>query len=69
MRQELLRRKRIHFEETGNERGWLVETAIRLQFGGLGYTSIHAGETLFHAEQPVLVVGRKVGEVVVRYAC
>jgi hypothetical protein len=36
MRQELLRdlrRERIFFEETRNERGWLVEAAIRLQFG------------------------------------
>ena len=36
MHQELLCRKRIFFEETGNERGWLVEAAIRLQFGSLG---------------------------------
>jgi hypothetical protein len=44
---------RILFEETGNERGWLVETALRLQFGVLGPTVIHAGETLFDTAQPV----------------
>jgi hypothetical protein len=52
-RQELLRHERILFEETRNEGGWLVEAAIRLQFGGLGPTAIHAGETLFDTAQPV----------------
>jgi hypothetical protein len=53
MRQELLRRERILFEETGNESGWLVEAAIRLQFGGLRPIAIYAGETLFYTAQPV----------------
>jgi hypothetical protein len=53
MRQELLRCERILFEEISNERGWLVEAAIRLQFGGLGPTAIHAGEALFDTAQPI----------------
>jgi hypothetical protein len=51
VRQELLCRERILFDETGNERGWLVEAAIRLQFGRLGPTAIHAGKTLFDTFQ------------------
>jgi len=53
MCQELLHRERILFEETSNERGWLVEAAIRLKFGGVGPNAFHAGKTLFNTAQPV----------------